>query len=401
LCLAVDAWQYSRRSTRDQAELQNALVQAIAAAARQAGLDRSSWIVQKNGDGQLVVVPTSGDEPALVGRFVPALDEVLGTYNAGRTPEARLRLRVAIHHGDTGPGSNGLTGAGPVDVSRLLDSIPVREALAVSAASNLALIVSTPIFDDTIRQGHTTVPGPDDFVRVKVVNKAKAFEREAWVWVPGLGRAELKQALDNKLIAYIAVPAEHLDQAWAGVEDASSPRYSEIRRLDDGLLVRFTDEVVPEHIVGRWIESLRATVSSGPRLSVGIHRASDVDHAIALARSAPARTAMATKPDADLVLVVSDQVYDTVVSGGGPFVRPESYGPVDVGGPAWMRIPAYGRLPSLPDSPPEASSGKTGRRSAPGMNIGTVHGDAAMFNDVRDVHTFVVGTNNAGPVRGQ
>ena len=74
--------------------------------------------------------------------------------NRDRKDEARLRLRLAVHFGVAKPGPNGYQGPGPVVLSRLCDSGPLKRVLMESGA-DLAVVFSRQIYADTIASGLT------------------------------------------------------------------------------------------------------------------------------------------------------------------------------------------------------------------------------------------------------
>src|SRR6185503_11726553 len=88
----------------------------------------------------------------------------------------------AVRFGRLMPGGNGFAGPGPVEVSRMLTSAPLREAIAAAPAANLAMLVSDNIYNDTIEPLHTTYR-PHEFREVRVAEKE--FKANGWLWVPG------------------------------------------------------------------------------------------------------------------------------------------------------------------------------------------------------------------------
>src|SRR5262245_51884854 len=182
--LAVDAWRYGPRDDRQQVELQHFLDEGLRTAARRSGLDDSTWQIQNAGDGRLALLPDSGSEPVLVDPFVRELDTWLDRHNHDRVPGARLRLRVAVHHGPAVPAPMGYGGQAVVHVCRLRDAQPVRAALDAAPNANLVLVVSSLVFDDVIRQRHTSLSATD-FTRIDVADTAKDFTAPAWLRVPG------------------------------------------------------------------------------------------------------------------------------------------------------------------------------------------------------------------------
>ncbi|MEV5821763.1 hypothetical protein AB0L22_21610 [Micromonospora haikouensis] len=181
-CVSVDAEGYGGRDDCAQHDMQRTLVQLLDAAAARAKLDRTTWLRQGVGDEELSLVPLGPDEPRMVDDFPRQLDAELARYNRSRDPAERLRLRMALHVGVAYRADNGFAGQGVVVVSRLLNAAPVRSALKLAPAVNLALIVSDVVFTDVIGQGHTTLVA-DDFRRVEV--SEKEYRATAWLRVPG------------------------------------------------------------------------------------------------------------------------------------------------------------------------------------------------------------------------
>lgn len=183
LIFAVDVQAYGRGDDLRQDDRQRALVHSLDVAAEAAGLDPSCWMVQGTGDGVLALVPDGEDEPRVVDPLVRELDVVLRRYNRDRVPEARLRLRMAIHHGMARRAASGYAGVAVVMACRLLDCGALRSALGGPNESyHLAVAVSRQIFQDTIAQGHTSLSA-EDFERVHV--RMKEFSDYAWIRVVG------------------------------------------------------------------------------------------------------------------------------------------------------------------------------------------------------------------------
>lgn len=180
LCVAVDAEGYSGRDTKAQHDLQAALPALINAATAEAGLDRLTWEVQQQGDGELAVVPRDQDERLVVDDFVRRLDANLDSYNAERRDDARLRLRLAMHFGIATPSENGFVGSAPVIVSRLLGSTHLRAALADNPGSDLVVALSDGLYEDLILGRHTSLP-PAAFSSCLV--QEKTYEGRAWIRV--------------------------------------------------------------------------------------------------------------------------------------------------------------------------------------------------------------------------
>ncbi|WP_432126151.1 hypothetical protein [Streptomyces sp. bgisy082] len=182
LLLAVDARGYGSVDTARQREIQTALPRLLSEAAEAAGLDRASWVRQAAGDSEFAVLPTGSDEQALVEPFMRRLDAGLRAHNRDRVPGARLALRAAVHFGPASEAPSGFAGPGPVEISRILESDPLRRALAAAPDAALAVALTAPVFTELVAQGYTNFR-PEEFREV-VVEK-KEYRGRAWLWVPG------------------------------------------------------------------------------------------------------------------------------------------------------------------------------------------------------------------------
>jgi hypothetical protein len=182
LLVSVDTVGYGRRDDQRQAASQTALLRVLDAAARAAGLHREQWWRSPAGDGELAELPDREPEPVVVDDFTRKLHAELAAHNRDLVPDARLRLRMAIHYGVTMPAENGRAGQGVVAVSRLVDSAPIKDAMARADQADLAVILSNQVFDDVIRQRHVSL-AQDDFRQVTV--RAKEYSATAWLHVFG------------------------------------------------------------------------------------------------------------------------------------------------------------------------------------------------------------------------
>jgi hypothetical protein len=205
LLVTTDAMDYGRGDDQRHTAMQAGFVEAMDQAGEAAQLSRGKWFTQKAGDGELALLPTTESEPRVVDHFVRELDHALSQHNRGRERNDRLRLRVAIHYGVAYPGPNGLAGQGVVAVSRLLDCRPIREALAAADEANLALILSTRVFEETVQQGHTS-HRPVEFRKVAV--RHKEYSADAWIRVPGMDVHRLELSTDDDPSSALAPPSD-------------------------------------------------------------------------------------------------------------------------------------------------------------------------------------------------
>ncbi|MFF8591991.1 hypothetical protein ACF061_11180 [Streptomyces sp. NPDC015220] len=182
LLLAVDARGYGSADTARQRDIHTALPRLLSEAAEAVGLDRASWTRQVAGDSEFAVLPSGSDEQALVEPFMRRLDAGLRAHNRDRVPGARLALRAAVHFGPASKAPNGFVGPAPVEISRVLESDPLRQALAAAPDAALAVALTAPVFTELVAQGYTNFR-PEEFREV-VVEK-KEYRGRAWLWVPG------------------------------------------------------------------------------------------------------------------------------------------------------------------------------------------------------------------------
>ncbi|MBQ0983598.1 hypothetical protein KBZ10_03440 [Streptomyces sp. F63] len=164
-------------------------------------------------------------------------------------------------------------------------------------------------------------------------------------------------------------------EAYASVDVEPGRLHQEDR--GDGILTALDPAVPPALMVGRWLDTLyqclrehnagsaerlrlRVGMNAGPVMNDGrglVGRA--VDLACRLCDSPVAKDIMAGEPGADLLLVVSDWLYENVVSEGGRYVEPEHYRSARVRSKetdetAWFHIPRS-PAPRIPPRPPAPS----------------------------------------------
>jgi hypothetical protein len=177
LCLAVDAASYGRLDSVAQYDTQTLLADVLSEAAANAGLDRTRWLSQAQGDGELSLIPPDQPEPQVVDGFIRELDAVLGQRNFGRKPGACLKLRAALDFGEAYEAPMGFAGEAVVATARLLASSQLHQALA--AGTHLAVALS-PLVYRTVANRHTSID-PQQFTRTEVTEKE--YCGEAWIRV--------------------------------------------------------------------------------------------------------------------------------------------------------------------------------------------------------------------------
>ncbi|MEG3635214.1 hypothetical protein [Micromonospora palythoicola] len=182
--VAVDMESYSGRDNVLQHRAQLAFQEVMTTACEELGFDRTAWVIQQGGDGELAILPPGTSERAVVTRLTPVLDRLLREHNRGLSSEARIRLRVGVHEGPVHlDGANGYPSEAVVTVCRLVDSPQLKAALRQFPGAAVVLIVSDRLYHDIVRQYQDL--RPEHFRQVTARLPEKNFEAVAWIYVPG------------------------------------------------------------------------------------------------------------------------------------------------------------------------------------------------------------------------
>lgn len=182
LCLAADVERYSRFNNLQAVRTQERFVETLRRARRHAGLNESEVYVQNSGDGQFIVLPAGLDESAVIPGLIAGLSIALRQINDDLIEYARLRLRIALHRGLLQSGVNGWVGNSAVAVRRLLDSLPLRTALAECPNASFGLVVSDTIYRDVIARGYLGLSG-ESFRETTIKIPGKRFIERAWIYI--------------------------------------------------------------------------------------------------------------------------------------------------------------------------------------------------------------------------
>lgn len=182
--ISVDMENYSGRSNPLQFRAQQDFRRIMDEAAAELAVDRPAWLQQQGGDGELAILPPQASERALVSRLAPTLDRLLRQYNLGRSPEGKIRLRVAVHQGLVHlGGANGYPGEAVVTVCRLIDAPILKNALKQRfPRADVALIISDQMYSEVVCQYQDL--RPDLFAKVTAELPDKGFIQPAWIYVP-------------------------------------------------------------------------------------------------------------------------------------------------------------------------------------------------------------------------
>jgi hypothetical protein len=140
----VDVVSYGRRPEPAQARvrdrLRGLLRQVVADVVITAGADVDEVDHDSGtGDGTVVFLAARGAAPSLLPVLLGSAAERLAADNAAS--QDRIRLRMAVGSGPVGAGGGGVTGPLVVNVSRLVDSEPLRRAVREHPEADLVVLV--------------------------------------------------------------------------------------------------------------------------------------------------------------------------------------------------------------------------------------------------------------------
>jgi hypothetical protein len=119
----------------------------------------------------------------VIDRFPAALADVLRNVNRDPDPDARLRMRLAVHYGLVQSAAGGYAGNGVVTAARMVNSDTARNALRACPTADLVVLLSSSLYNDVVVQRHTTFLSTTDFREVTISNKT--FHSSVWLHIPG------------------------------------------------------------------------------------------------------------------------------------------------------------------------------------------------------------------------
>lgn len=143
LIVAVDIANFTaaNRTNSHQLSMSGGLDQILQHAFNRAGVTWELSTVQYQGDGLLVLTPPGTPAGKLLRLLPGEITSGVQEFNAARSAEADLQLRMAIHSGIVSTSRNGAAGSAVIETVRLLDSHEMKDALRSSSAV-LAVILS-------------------------------------------------------------------------------------------------------------------------------------------------------------------------------------------------------------------------------------------------------------------
>ncbi|OQD57361.1 hypothetical protein BM536_005165 [Streptomyces phaeoluteigriseus] len=180
LCLAVDIEKYSARDNTDMIRLQRVLLRTLRAACARAGIVWDSCGRQAQGDGYLLVFEPGIDETRVVPDLLDGLASALADANAAASYPQRVRMRAGLHQGIVHEADSGYAGSAVVALFRVLDSGPVRRALAADPSTHLVAAFSDGLYQDLVSHGYNGLAATG-FRRAEIHVAAKSFTGVAWI----------------------------------------------------------------------------------------------------------------------------------------------------------------------------------------------------------------------------
>ncbi|MGI8447910.1 MAG: hypothetical protein ACR2MP_12170 [Streptosporangiaceae bacterium] len=178
--VAVDIEGYSGRDNLGHLELREALRRVCDEAFCRIRVSPDTR--QDQGDAFLILIRPGVSKARLIDDLVRELVTALRHFNRNRLPQARMRLRVALHAGEVHLDGTGFGGESVVAVMRLIEADALRDALK-TAPDDLAVIVSEQLHRDVVLQRYRGID-PAEYREVHV--SRKQFSQRAWIRVPGL-----------------------------------------------------------------------------------------------------------------------------------------------------------------------------------------------------------------------
>ncbi|HTU75980.1 MAG TPA: hypothetical protein VMG38_20885 [Trebonia sp.] len=176
--LVLDVADFGARPAPLRSDVQRRLPLLVSAMLAACGIGLGSVEHEWTGDGINVVLPADIDPTVVLPALLRSLAAALGEDNARSVNRMRLRMSVGIgliEHSGAGFG-------GPmiIELSRLVNSAPLRAALAAYPDAHLAVAISDQVHSAIIRPGYPGIP-TSQFTPVEVAEKE--FRAPAWIWI--------------------------------------------------------------------------------------------------------------------------------------------------------------------------------------------------------------------------
>src|SRR5512146_3292256 len=140
----LDVAGYGARSAPLRSDVQRWLPRLVSEMLASCGMDLQGVEHEWTGDGINAVMPADADPSAALPILIRTLAALLGEHNARASDRIRLRMAVGI----------GLVGPMISEMSRLVNSAPLRAALAAYPGADLVAAISDQVHSAIIRPGY-------------------------------------------------------------------------------------------------------------------------------------------------------------------------------------------------------------------------------------------------------
>jgi len=179
LGFAVDVVSYGQRTGPAQQRLRARLQSLLGQVVTDLGdaVDEVDHDIDAaDGDGTVVCLPARGDPATLLPTVLRSAATRLAADNAVHGD--RIRLRMVVGSGPAGGG--GLAGPLVINISRLVDSEPLRRVAATNLDADLVVLVLGMASGRFVAPGYLPVAAD----RVELVDlRMKESVQRAWLWV--------------------------------------------------------------------------------------------------------------------------------------------------------------------------------------------------------------------------
>ncbi|MFC6090998.1 CATRA conflict system CASPASE/TPR repeat-associated protein [Saccharothrix lopnurensis] len=189
---ALDAVDYSSRTTPAGERVQSRISDLVRAALSDLDLDLSEVDSSGTGDGLMMFLPSGVDVQRALPALLRAMAEQLRLDNT--VHRDRLRLRMAVDVGPVTTTALGFGGKVATSLGRLLDSEPLRGAIRSNPVTDLAVIVSDRLHGYVVEEGARGTD-PASFLPVEVA--VKTFYAKGWLWLDPRGEDRDPDDLDQ------------------------------------------------------------------------------------------------------------------------------------------------------------------------------------------------------------
>jgi hypothetical protein len=180
--VAVDITGFGdpRRDTGAQLRLRGRLYDHLMETFDSTGLPWQDCHCEDRGDGAFIVAPPDTDPDDFLDPLAYRLNAVLRRDNRVGGGLMRLRLRMAVHHGQVHYDAHGVAGHATIHLFRLLEADAFKRALR-AAGTDLAMIVSDRLYADAAGRGGLLDCAA--YRRIRITNK-ETRRAPAWLWLP-------------------------------------------------------------------------------------------------------------------------------------------------------------------------------------------------------------------------